>query len=76
MERDYFYVPPNETVRVMTEFGHYADPELPCMFHCHIHQHEDRGMMGSTSASSRGSSRDRSPTTGTEQARGWVVPIR
>jgi FtsP/CotA-like multicopper oxidase with cupredoxin domain len=44
--KDTVYVPPNETVRVLTEFGTYTDPELPYMFHCHVLQHEDRGMMG------------------------------
>ena len=44
--KDTIYVPPNETVRVLTEFGPYTDTELPYMFHCHVLQHEDRGMMG------------------------------
>jgi FtsP/CotA-like multicopper oxidase with cupredoxin domain len=44
--KDTVYVPPNETVRVLTEFGPYTDTELPYMFHCHVLQHEDRGMMG------------------------------
>jgi FtsP/CotA-like multicopper oxidase with cupredoxin domain len=44
--KDTVYVPPNESVRLVTEFTDYADPGLPYMFHCHILQHEDRGMMG------------------------------
>ena len=44
--KDTVYVPPNETVRLVTEFSDYTDPELPYMFHCHVLQHEDRGMMG------------------------------
>jgi suppressor of ftsI len=44
--KDTVYVPPNETVRFVTAFSDYTDPELPYMFHCHILQHEDRGMMG------------------------------
>ena len=44
--KDTVFVPPNETVRVLIEFGDYTDPELPYMFHCHVLQHEDRGMMG------------------------------
>jgi FtsP/CotA-like multicopper oxidase with cupredoxin domain len=44
--KDTVYIPPNETVRVVTEFSDYTDPELPYMFHCHVLQHEDRGMMG------------------------------
>ncbi|MGH3082337.1 MAG: multicopper oxidase domain-containing protein, partial [Gaiellaceae bacterium] len=44
--KDTVYVPPGETVRLVVRFGEYSDPELPYMFHCHILQHEDRGMMG------------------------------
>jgi FtsP/CotA-like multicopper oxidase with cupredoxin domain len=44
--KDTVYVPPGETVRLVTEFSDYSDPELPYMFHCHVLQHEDRGMMG------------------------------
>jgi FtsP/CotA-like multicopper oxidase with cupredoxin domain len=44
--KDTVYIPPNETVRVATEFSDYTDPEHPYMFHCHVLQHEDRGMMG------------------------------
>jgi suppressor of ftsI len=44
--KDTVYVPPNETVRLVTEFDDYTDSELPYMFHCHVLQHEDRGMMG------------------------------
>jgi FtsP/CotA-like multicopper oxidase with cupredoxin domain len=44
--KDTVYVPPGETVRVATGFEDYADPSVPYMFHCHILEHEDRGMMG------------------------------
>jgi FtsP/CotA-like multicopper oxidase with cupredoxin domain len=44
--KDTVYVPPNESVRLVTSFSDYADPGLPYMFHCHVLQHEDRGMMG------------------------------
>lgn len=27
-------------------FSDYTDPDLPYMFHCHLLQHGDRGMMG------------------------------
>jgi hypothetical protein len=30
----------------MMRFPEYADPHLPYMFHCHILEHEDMGMMG------------------------------
>jgi blue copper oxidase len=44
--KDTVYVPPGKTVRLVIGFSDYTDPELPYMFHCHILQHEDRGMMG------------------------------
>jgi FtsP/CotA-like multicopper oxidase with cupredoxin domain len=44
--KDTVYVAPGETVRFVARFGDYTDPDTPYMFHCHILQHEDRGMMG------------------------------
>jgi FtsP/CotA-like multicopper oxidase with cupredoxin domain len=44
--KDTVYVPPGETVRFGTAFEDYADRSTPYMFHCHILEHEDRGMMG------------------------------
>jgi FtsP/CotA-like multicopper oxidase with cupredoxin domain len=44
--KDTVYVPPGETVRLLTRFTDYVDPRTPYMFHCHILEHEDRGMMG------------------------------
>lgn len=44
--KDTVYVPPGETVRLVTRFTDYSDPDLPYMFQCHVLQHEDRGMMG------------------------------
>jgi FtsP/CotA-like multicopper oxidase with cupredoxin domain len=44
--KDTVYVPPGETIRVAIAFEDYADPSAPYMFHCHILEHEDRGMMG------------------------------
>jgi suppressor of ftsI len=37
---------PDTTVRIALLFGDYTDPDLPYMFHCHLVQHEDQGMMG------------------------------
>jgi bilirubin oxidase len=31
---------------VITGFDDYADAASPYMFHCHILEHEDAGMMG------------------------------
>lgn len=44
--KDTVIVRPAETVRVIMQFNDYADPHLPYMFHCHILEHEDKGMMG------------------------------
>lgn len=44
--KDTVYVPPGSTVRVIARFEDHADPEVPYMFHCHVLQHEDDGMMG------------------------------
>jgi len=44
--KDTVIVHPAETVRLIMQFNDYADPHLPYMFHCHILEHEDAGMMG------------------------------
>lgn len=44
--KDTVLVNPDETVRVITKFENYADESSPYMYHCHILEHEDRGMMG------------------------------
>jgi len=44
--KDTVYVPPDETVRFVVRFSDYTNPHHPYMFHCHVLQHEDRGMMG------------------------------
>ncbi|MCB1519139.1 MAG: multicopper oxidase domain-containing protein [Hyphomicrobiaceae bacterium] len=44
--KDTVLVDPGETVRVITQFTDYADPVRPYMYHCHILEHEDAGMMG------------------------------
>jgi FtsP/CotA-like multicopper oxidase with cupredoxin domain len=44
--KDTVYVPPGSTVRLLMRFTDYADPDWAYMFHCHLLQHEDGGMMG------------------------------
>jgi FtsP/CotA-like multicopper oxidase with cupredoxin domain len=44
--KDTVMVRPGETVRIAMRFADYADPNTPYMFHCHILDHEDAGMMG------------------------------
>ena len=44
--KDTVLVPPGELVRIIMPFERYADPYVPYMYHCHIMEHEDNGMMG------------------------------
>lgn len=44
--KDTVVVNPGEKVRVLVRFDNYTDPERPYMYHCHILEHEDAGMMG------------------------------
>jgi FtsP/CotA-like multicopper oxidase with cupredoxin domain len=44
--KDTVFAVPNATVRIIARFADYADPDSPYMFHCHLLQHEDQGMMG------------------------------
>jgi len=44
--KDTVLVLPNETVRIITRFDDFADANTPYMYHCHILEHEDAGMMG------------------------------
>jgi blue copper oxidase len=53
--KDTVYVPPGETLRLLVRFGEYPNTETPYMFHCHILEHEDRGMMGQFVLVERGS---------------------
>ena len=44
--KDVVLVRPFGTARIIKRFHDYADPVNPYMFHCHILEHEDVGMMG------------------------------
>ncbi len=44
--KDTVYIRPGETVQLLNRFQHYSDPQTPYMYHCHILEHEDQGMMG------------------------------
>ncbi len=44
--KDTVLVGPNQVVRLLVSFVGTADREFPYMFHCHILEHEDDGMMG------------------------------
>jgi FtsP/CotA-like multicopper oxidase with cupredoxin domain len=44
--KDTVLVDPGSAVRVIAEFADFADPKHPYMYHCHVLEHEDAGMMG------------------------------
>ncbi len=44
--KDVVLVEGGQTIRFITKFEDFADPEVPYMYHCHILPHEDGGMMG------------------------------
>jgi FtsP/CotA-like multicopper oxidase with cupredoxin domain len=44
--KDTIYAPPGKTLRLLVRFGDYPNSHTPYMFHCHLLEHEDRGMMG------------------------------
>lgn len=44
--KDTVLINPQERVRLLILFDHYSDPKIPYMYHCHILEHEDAGMMG------------------------------
>jgi blue copper oxidase len=44
--KDTVFLPPGGTVRLLVQMPGYSDPATPYMFHCHLLQHEDNGMMG------------------------------
>ena len=43
--KDSLIVKPGEIVQIIKRFEDFADPDNPYMFHCHILDHEDGGMM-------------------------------
>lgn len=44
--KDTVLINPGDRLRVIAKFQDYADPDSPYMYHCHILEHEDAGMMG------------------------------
>lgn len=44
--KDTVYIPPGESVKIILKMTDYADATIPYMYHCHILEHEDAGMMG------------------------------
>ncbi len=44
--KDVVLVHGSEKVRIIMKFPEYSDAKVPYMYHCHILEHEDQGMMG------------------------------
>lgn len=44
--KDVVLVNSGETISVIMQFPKFSDAKTPYMYHCHILEHEDRGMMG------------------------------
>lgn len=44
--KDTFYIQIDETVTFVAKFDDYASSEHPFMYHCHMANHEDEGLMG------------------------------
>ncbi|MCF6302878.1 MAG: multicopper oxidase domain-containing protein [Devosiaceae bacterium] len=44
--KDTVLVLPGRSARILISFKHYTDEKVPYMYHCHILEHEDAGMMG------------------------------
>ncbi|MBL8622857.1 MAG: multicopper oxidase domain-containing protein [Myxococcales bacterium] len=44
--KDTVVIGPGQVVRLLLSFAGVADRAVPYMFHCHILEHEDHGMMG------------------------------
>lgn len=44
--KDVVLVQGTERVRIIMKFPEYSDAKIPYMYHCHILEHEDQGMMG------------------------------
>lgn len=56
--KDTVFLPPGRTVRLAMRFTDYADPDTPYMYHCHLLEHEDNGMMGQFVVVERGDEAD------------------
>ena len=44
--KDVIFMPPRSWVRLLVKMTDYRDTRYPYMYHCHILEHEDDGMMG------------------------------
>lgn len=60
--KDTVFLPPGARARIIARFDAPPDPAAPFMYHCHILQHEDAGMMGQFTITPGGGST--APTAG------------
>ena len=44
--KDTVMIKPGESVEILVHHTDYSDSKIPYMYHCHILEHEDAGMMG------------------------------
>ena len=44
--KDVIFMPPQSSVKLLVKMTDYRDSNSPYMYHCHILEHEDDGMMG------------------------------
>jgi FtsP/CotA-like multicopper oxidase with cupredoxin domain len=44
--KDTVFIPANESIKLIIKMIDYTDSKNPYMYHCHILEHEDLGMMG------------------------------
>ena len=44
--KDTFFIRPNESVTFVAKFDDFASDTHPFMYHCHMADHEDGGLMG------------------------------
>jgi FtsP/CotA-like multicopper oxidase with cupredoxin domain len=44
--KDVVFLPPSSSVKLMVKMTDYSDAYSPYMYHCHVLEHEDDGMMG------------------------------
>lgn len=60
--KDTIPVFPNQTSRLIMRFENYSDTRVPYMVHCHLLQHEDKGMMAQFLVTTDGAGPDRIAT--------------
>lgn len=65
--KDTVPVLPGQTTRLIMRFEDYSDDKIPYMMHCHLLQHEDKGMMGQFLVTVDGTGPDRISMDGSHQ---------